>query len=234
MKKPTRDSLRFAAGAVSLSLLAAAIVGTMLRERERGEVPPPAGPVQVIPPKGASTTPSRSPFQEEAGPRPLPVSMATGSHEWTAGDASELHVIEQIAHNPEEALRMIEENDRIHRRQLVYRNETAAAAVQRAMAKGEVVRQLTLPGLDGRELEFVIERADLAPSGQTGSFTGHLAGKPNSQVSLAFKFGREAFTVISPDDRLYLQADPREPGEIIVKSIDPKTYIQGTCGNPNH
>ena len=166
--------------------------------------------------------------------KPLPATVTTVRHGWTDADMSDPEVIQLVAHNPDEALRMIEENERIHRRQLVYRQETAAAVVQQAMARGEDVRRLTLPGLDGQELEFVIERADLAPSGQTGTFTGHLAGKPNSQVSLGYKFGLEAFTVISPDDDLYLQADPREPGEIIVKAIDPESYIPGVCGNPSH
>lgn len=125
---------------------------------------------------------------------------------------------------------MIEENDRIHRRQLVYRNETAAASVQRSMAAGESITRLTLPGLDGEEHDFEVVRADLAPSGQSGSFHGHLPGKPNSLVTLAFKFGREAFTVHSPDDNLYLEGEPREPGEVIVKRFDPGEYYQGTCG----
>lgn len=180
--------------------------------------PSPAEPVEAF--SGAS--------------KPLPAGVTTDRHGWTDADMADPAVIQLVAHGPDEALRMIEENERIHRRQLVYRNETAAAVVQQAMARGEDVRQLTLPGLDGQELEFVIERADLAPSGQSGSFTGHLAGRPNSQVSLGYIFGREAFTVISPDDHLYLQADPREPGELIVKAIDPETYIPGSCGNPDH
>lgn len=181
-----------------------------------------------------------APGRSEAAPaftgaaKPLPAVSSTDRHEWTDADMADPAVIQLVAHNPDEALRMIEENDRIHRRQLVYRKLTAAAVVQQAMADGGEVRQLTLPGLDGRELEFVIERADLAPSGQTGSFVGHLAGKPGSQVSLGYRFGREAFTVISPDDDLYLQADPRQPGELIVKAIDPGAYVPGVCGNPNH
>ena len=223
--------------AIAGGLLILAMLGIVFF---RGQPSSPSAQVTVTPgdaPAAALEPLAGSPnaaFPDQAARRPLPVSLTSASHEWTLGDASDPAIIEQIAHNPDEAIRMIEENDRIHRRQLVYRNETAAAVVQQAMAQGEKVRQLTLPGLDGKELVFVIERADLAPSGQTGTFTGHLAGNPNSQVSLGYKFGREAFTVISPDDNLYLQADPREPGELIVKAIDPQTYIQGTCGNPDH
>lgn len=224
--------------AIAGGLLILATLGIVL---SRVQPSSPSAQAEAIPGKAAPasaseplpTTPD-SVEPDQVPLRPLPVSLTSASHEWTSGDASDPATIEKLAHNPDEAIRMIEENDRIHRRQLVYRNETAAAVVRQAMAKGEKVRQLTLPGIDGQELDFVIERADLAPSGQTGTFTGHLAGKPNSQVSLGYKFGREAFTVISPDDNLYLQADPREPGELIVKAIDPRTYIQGTCGNPDH
>lgn len=166
--------------------------------------------------------------------RPFAVTTESATNGWTAEDARSPDVIRQIAHNEVEVARMLEENDRIHRRQLVYRNETADVAVQRAMADGRPVSRLALPGLDGQELEFEVVSTDLAPSGQSGSLAGHLAGKPESQVVLSFRSGREAFSVSSPEDGLYLQADPREPGELIVKSIDPATYIQGSCGNPEH
>ena len=166
--------------------------------------------------------------------RPLPVSLASPRHEWTAGNAMDPEVIGKIAHNPDEFIRMVGENERIERRQLVYRRETAATLVQRAMASGQVLKSLTLPGLDGRELEFEILHSDLSPTGEKGSFSGRLAGKPNSMVVLSFKGGREAFSVSSSDENLHLQADPREPGEIIVKSIDPRTYIQGGCGTLGH
>jgi hypothetical protein len=41
---------------------------------------------------------------------------------------------------------------------------------------------------------------------------------------VAFVNGREAFTVISPRNQIYLQAEAREPGEIVVKNINPSTY----------
>ncbi len=162
---------------------------------------------------------------------PLPVAVKSGTHGWTAGDASSVPVIEKLAHNPDEVIRMVEENDRIKRRQLVYRNDTADAVVQRARATGEPVRRLTLPGLDGKEIDFEVSRADLALSGLSGTFTGRVAGKGQSIVTLAFKNGREAFSVSSPEDGLFLEAEPREPGQVIVKEIDPNTYVPGKCGN---
>jgi hypothetical protein len=50
-------------------------------------------------------------------------------------------------------------------------------------------------------------------------------------VTVAFVNGREAFTVISHQNQTYLQAEAREPGEILVKKIDPNTYGAGVCGN---
>jgi|GEM_PF-2739566 len=209
--------------AIATTLL---VIPPTVDERGAADVPPPPGARKH--PVAAASAPPAVPLR-----RPLPVARATAIHEWTEGDGTDFHVIQRIAHHPEEALRMIEENDRIHRRQLVYRNETADSTVQRARAKGQPLRRLTLPALDGRELTFEIARAELAPSGRSGTFAGRLAGRHNSQVTLAFKEGREAFTVISPDDGLYLQADPREPGELIVKAIDPATYVAGRCGNPD-
>ncbi len=127
---------------------------------------------------------------------------------------------------------MLDENNRIYRRQLVYRKETTAAMLERARLTGEKVASLVLPALDGKEVQVEVAKAELHPSGQQGTFTGRLAGRSDSMVTLAFKGGREAFTILSPTDGLYLQGDPREPGEIILKQINPATYAAGVCGNP--
>lgn len=171
---------------------------------------------------------------DAATQRPIPVSLRSATHEWTADDATDLKVIESIAHNPDEIIKMVEENERILRRQLVYRKETAAKLVQKARLNGQPVKQFILPGLDGRELEVEVISSDLAPSGQTGTFHGRLTGRQQSLVTLAFEFGVEAFTVLSPEDGIYLQADPRESGELIVKSFDPDKYVPFKCGQPGH
>lgn len=198
--------------------------------RKMGATPPSTASSEPAAPASRITTSGHVGKTDAIRFRPLEVARKTPTHEWTAGDGSDLKVIEAISHNYDETIKMVEENDRIKRRQLVYRNDTAAAVIQRARLTGEPIRHLTLPALDGQELDFEIDHADLSPSGQSGSFTGKLAGKPQSMVTLAFKFGREAFTVISPEDDFHLQADPREPGEIIVKSIDPDVYAAGQCG----
>jgi len=177
------------------------------------------------------TTPARP---STVIPLPLPVALEKGTHRWTSADFSSVQVIEKIAHNPDEVIRMVEENERIKRRQLVYRGETAAAIVQRSRATGEPIRSLTLPGLDGQEIQVEVTGSDLAFSGLSGTFTGRVAGKEQSIVTLAFKNNREAFSVASPEDKLFLEAEPREPGQVIVKEIDPDTYASGHCGSDEY
>ena len=164
--------------------------------------------------------------------RPFAVVKETARHQWTDENGRDTNVIRRLAHNDLEYQRLVEENPRIQRRQLVYRNDTAAAVLQRARLSGEPVQQLTLPGFDGQEFQVTIERADLEPSKQSGTFTGQLAGKPGSMVTLAFKFGREAFTIVSPEDGTFLQGHPREPGELIITSFDPDTYQPVPGGEP--
>jgi hypothetical protein len=182
--------------------------------------------------KPAATTADALPGGPKVPERPLPVAYESPSIQWTLADGKDTNVIRRLAHNELEYQRMVEENSRIKRRQLVYRKDTAAAVMERSRLSGEPVKQLTLPGFDGQELQFAIEQADLEPSRQVGTFTGRLVGQPDSLVTLAFKFGREAFTVISPQDRTFLQGHPRESGEIILTSFDPDTYLPLPGGEP--
>jgi hypothetical protein len=203
---------------------------------------PPAADPSAPPGSGTSPSASNPPASITDRPgaaryswfqrRPLAVASESETYQWTSADGKDLNVIQQLAHNDLEFERMVSENDRIIRRQLVYHKETTEVLVQRARLSGEPLRRLTLPGLDGQEVQFEITATDLSASGQQGAFAGYVTGRPDSTVTLAFKGGREAFTIISPSDVLYLQGDPREPGEIIVKSINPETYVQGTCGVP--
>ncbi|AKC83648.1 hypothetical protein IMCC26134_14265 [Verrucomicrobia bacterium IMCC26134] len=164
--------------------------------------------------------------------RPLPVSRSSDHHEWTRGDGRDPGVIHLISHNEAEFRRLIEENDRISRRQLVYRKDVIAAGIQRSRLTGEPVRHIVLPGFDGQEFAVDVLRADLSPSGQAGSLTGKLAGQDSSIVTLAFQFGREAFTILSRETGIYLQAHPRESGEIILTGFDPATYTPQRGGEP--
>lgn len=217
---------RSSPGPLLLVLLLALVVAVvvMTRPDSTGVAPLSGGGETEAPVKSRPLAPATLRQGRPVEPRPLAVVRASAGHEWTSEDARLPEVIGKIAHNPDEFVRMIEENDRIERRQLVYRRQPAWHTVEQSKAKGEAIRRLTLPALDGRELEMDVTRVDLAPSGLSGTFTGHLHGKLQSLVTLAFERGREAFTVLSPEDGLYLQGHPREPGEVIVTSFEPETY----------
>jgi hypothetical protein len=248
MKPPAKNFRPMVLRAVAMVVIAAlaiVVVALFLRRPAPLPKPVPAALAQTIsttnpPAQGvASNAPSRSAIAAAAWTagsnflmRPFAVAQETSTHQWTVEDGRDTNVIRQLAHNDAEYRRMVEENSRIQRRQLVYRKDTAAAMMQRARLSGEPVKQLTLPGFDGQELQIAIDRADLESSWQSGTFAGRLEGRPNSLVTLAFKFGREAFTILSPDDGTYLQAHPREPGQLIVTSFDPDTYQPMPGGEP--
>jgi len=63
-----------------------------------------------------------------------------------------------------------------------------------------------------------------------GTFYGHVTGRPDSLVTLAFLQTRQAYTILSPADNLYLDVEPHNPGDVIVKSIDLEKYGAGLCG----
>lgn len=151
---------------------------------------------------------------------------------WTAEDGKNPDVIRKLAHNELEFERLAEESSRILRRQLVYCKDTIDAQIERAKLTGAPIQQLALPGLDGQEVNVQITRSELDPASLVGGLSGQITDRPGSMVTLAFKGGREAFTILSPADNLYLVGEPREPGELIVKSINPATYVAGTCGTP--
>lgn len=163
---------------------------------------------------------------------PFAVAREGAAFGWTVEDGKNPEVIRQPAHNELEFERLAEESSRILRRQLVYHKDTADAQIERAKLTGQPLHQLPLPGLDGQEVAFEITAVDLHPSGQQGTFSGHVAGRLDSLVTFAFKGGREAFTILSPSDNLHLVGEPREPGELIVKSINLTNYVGGVCGNP--
>jgi hypothetical protein len=159
--------------------------------------------------------------------KPFAVTQETGAFGWTAEDGKDPGVIKQLAHNELEFQRMVEENSRIFRRQLVYLKETAASVFEQAKLTGKPVQQLTLPGVDGQELRFEIVKSDSKSSSRQGMFSGHLVGNTDSLVTLAFEDGRQAFTILSPKENIFIVGEPREDGQVIVKAIDPNTYGVG-------
>jgi hypothetical protein len=235
-------------GSLGAVILLVALGMTWLRVSRRTRVSPRADTIAhqaAAPTTPAATSRGGAPTNQPAAgaplalgkqsvsqERPFPVVQESATLQWTAEDGKDPNVVRRLAHNDLEYQRMVDENARIFRRQLVYLKETAAALIERSKLTGVPVRELVLPGLDGQEIQFEVTAADLSPSGQQGSFSGHIAGRPDSMVTMAFKGGREAFTALSPADNLYLVGEPHEPGELIVKSINPETYVVGVSGNP--
>ena len=164
--------------------------------------------------------------------RPLRVALESTAHQWTDGDGKDPAIIRQLAHNEFEYARMTAENETIYRRQLVYRKQTMSAVAQHAIRSGEPIRELLIPGLDGKEFQVEVRELETTDGGGSGTFSGHILGQPDSMVTLAFKGGREAFTLISLADQIFLNAEPREPGELVVKKFDPAKYGGGdiSCG----
>jgi hypothetical protein len=180
------------------------------------------------PPPGPGLVPDYDWFQR----RPFAVFQTNGNWQWTAENAMDSNVLRHLAHNDLEYERLLAENETIFRRQLVY-HQGAFSLQAQAARLGQPVTSATLPGLDGQLLAVDVRRAELEAGGDRGVFSGKLAGRENSLVTITFQGGREAFTVYSPDDDLFLNAVPREPGEIIVASINPLTY-GGRLGDGDH
>ncbi len=206
--------------------------------RIAGRVPSPASspvasPVAAAVSAPAATTPvsaRANPSGEEVVLRPLAASQETERHAWTRDDAKTPEVIERLAHNPEEFTRMMEENDRIKRRQLVYRKEPVALLLEQARASGKPLTRLTLPALDGKEVE--VEVLETRVDGHRGAVMGRIAGRLDSLACVGFSGACESFNILSPSDGLYIAADAREPGEVILKEIDPAVYAPMPCGGP--
>lgn len=78
-----------------------------------------------------------------------------------------------------------------------------------------------MPGFDGSEWMIDVYKVDSVDGGAEGTIYGRLPSQPNSLVTLTFIGPAECFSLLSPDQDLYIQGDPREPGEIVLKKINP-------------
>lgn len=166
--------------------------------------------------------------------RPLPVAYESTNSQWTLADGKDTNVIRQLAHNPLEYARMVEENSRIIKRELVYRKETVPQLLQQLLPAGQRLQSFTLPGVDGSEFEVEVTETHVNGMAQSGSVNGRIKGRYGSMVSVGFYNGSESFNIISPEDGVYLTADAREPGEVIVKQIDPDKYSPPAGDTPDY
>ena len=242
MNSTPRKKRRINIRVITLTLIAAAILLPVLLWI--GKKPAPKQNVsaardlaiaQPVNSSAVSGTPAAKPVvmpnSPDFHPHPFPVAYETTNSQWTVVDGKDTNSIRRLAHNNLEYERMVDENSRIFRRQLVYLKQTVASVFEQAKLTGQPVQLLTLPGIDGQELQFQIVKSNSDGSSRQGQFYGHLAGDVNSLVTLAFQDGREAYTVLSPSENLYVVAEPRESGQVIVKAIDPNLYGLGPPEN---
>lgn len=225
---PAFRALALWVAAVICALLSLIVWQSRQQPTRHAVITTKATPKTTAPPTQQVEIPSFPSFQV----RPFTVAKESPTHQWTAEDGRSPEHLLKLSHNEFERARMEEENDRIQRRQLIYRKQPAWQLVEQAKAKGEPLRQLSLPDFDGIEHLVEITRADLAPSGLSGSFTGRLPGRAQSLVTLAYQRDKEAFTILSPEDGTYLQGHPREGGQIILTRFDPETYLPKPGGEP--
>ena len=233
---------------MTLCVLLAALLWIGARHSRRVERPSAAPPSSESAALPASSPGGQPPLPVSSAPKatasrpadsfpwlrshPFPAGRTNGGYAWTMEDGKDTNIIRQLAHNGLEYARMVNENATIYRRQLVYHSEAFTLDAQRAVRSGQSVGQVVLPGFDGQELPVTVTRTDLESGGDRGIFYGKLPGRPDSLVTVAFIGAREAFTVVSPQDKLYLSAESREPGEMVVKSVNPAAYAAAPCGNP--
>lgn len=156
-------------------------------------------------------------------PRLTPVRQSKW-HGWTDADGRDPNVIKLLALNPQHHNYLLEQNQVIFRRQLVYRFQTLHRVLQQARSSGEPVTELVVPGLDGEEYQVEIRDMHLEPDARRGSITGTLAGSPDSMVVIAFDGDRESIIVVDPGRHLHLVGEPREPGQIILNLVDPHRF----------
>jgi hypothetical protein len=188
----------------------------------------PATAESLMPQPTSQTTPVAIPANARTfdtfRKHPFVATKSSASDEWTSEDGRSPDVIRQLAHNELEVDRLMHENSQIKRRQLVYLNHPITRTIQEARALNQSVESFTLPGLDGQEYDVEVTLNNVHPEQMFGSLSGHLKDSPASFVSVGFANGYEAYDIISPNDGIYIVADAREPGEVMVKQIDPDKY----------
>lgn len=153
--------------------------------------------------------------------RPFEVASSSASFEWTANDGRRKDAINQIAHNPIERHKLIEENAFVERRQLIYCRKTLGEIANEARDGGQELKELSIPGFDGKEYKVEVTRTEYQDYDSSGNIYGHLVDRPNSTVVMSFFEDRESYTVISHLDGINFEYIPREAREIILNQIDP-------------
>ena len=221
-------------------ILATGWVVVVKRDPEAPRTPnlahtPASTPTPTAPPPPAAAAPPAPAVENfsDFALRPFAVTRRSENHEWTEEDGKLPGVIRKLAHNRLEEQKMLGENPAVYRRQLVYRKQAATDLVKEAERSGIPLQTVPVPGFDGTEWMIEVYKVDSVDGGSEGTIYGRLPGQPNSLVTLTFIGPSECFSLLSPDQDLYIQGDPREPGEIIVKKINPSMMGGEEGGHPD-
>lgn len=153
--------------------------------------------------------------------RPFVVTASSGRYEWTGEDGMKSAAINELAHNPIERHRLMEENTFVLKRQLIYTKRTLGEVARDSIESGSKLESFILPGFDGHEMKVHIDSEQHEEGGVSGSYYGRLDGREESMVVLTYHEDRESYIVISRQDGINYEYLPREAGEIVLRSIDP-------------
>ena len=223
--------------ALALGVAAAVAAGWLaIAKRTSDAAPYPVAAAPAVAPAAPTAPPPAASALEnfpDFSLRPFAVTRRSINHEWTEEDGKLPDVIRDLAHNPLEEQKMLGENPAVYRRQLVYRKQAAADLVRDAERSGVPLKTVPVPGFDGTEWMIEVYKVDSVDGGAEGTIYGRLPGQPDSLVTLTFIGPSECFSLLSPAQDLYIQGDPREPGEIIVKKINPSMMGGEEGGHPD-
>ena len=154
---------------------------------------------------------------------PFEVKISNERHGWTVLNARSPEHVELLAHSDPEKDRITEENFWTPRRELVYRKEVVSDLLAKAEESGDALKELILPGFAGDEFNVTVDdiQSFVNEEGiREGDIIGHLTGDPDSKVILGFYGDRESGLVTSPNLEQDINYNPREDGQILVKSVD--------------
>ena len=154
---------------------------------------------------------------------PFEVKKSNERHGWTMINAQSPEHIDLLSHNDDERERHIEENFWVTYRELVYRKETFNDSVTQALANQEELKELILPGIEGKEYRVEVLDVDHRTNDNgvnEGSITGRLVDDPTSSVHLGYYGQRESGGITSTEQQIFLSYDPREDGQLVVKQVD--------------
>lgn len=153
---------------------------------------------------------------------PFPITKETSLHAWTSVDGTKSSVVKKLAHNALEEGRLLEENQWVESRELVYRKKTSKDLLTTSLENGEELKEMKVPGPDGVEYTMTVTSLDYEtnPEGAPteGVVSGYIEEIPNSEALLSFYKGVESGYISS--ESVNLNYDSRESGQFSLSSVN--------------